>query len=389
MKPLEEDLLGYLEVQNEMSEPLSLEEIERILGPTGGKDIDWSITTEDGWPLLHLTVMNEHTSPEEVTKILAFMLEQGASPMVQDGDGDTALKAALTFTEEVSRDPGEDVEVTKAMLVAAVRTLLACPAQVVDAAEVASVCSWLRHYVPAEGRPEILAVLRQRAQPNIVDKAWCSEELLQYLERLAYEDKGCIDPSTIRSFIERGASPAAKQNNATALLLAVLNPYSSLEELHIVFQLFLTACPEVAAIRDGFRLSPLQWAADYTNIALQHGLRTPNPAALLALMPAVVTLLPPDLDAGEVCLKAADVGQCPTVTPAGAPPTRFLEGQRVLCRVDAPGAEPQWEEGVVVGLWYREPCWPASHPGAPYEVRLDIGVRMFALVDHDRIIRAE
>ena len=36
---------------------------------------------------------------------------------------------------------------------------------------------------------------------------------------------------------------------------------------------------------------------------------------------------------------------------------RFLEGDRVLCRVEAPGGLTTWEEGVVIGLWYREPCF--------------------------------
>ena len=47
---------------------------------------------------------------------------------------------------------------------------------------------------------------------------------------------------------------------------------------------------------------------------------------------------------------------------------RFFEGDRVMCRVDAPGNETAWEEGTVVGLWYREKSWPPEFPGAPYEV---------------------
>jgi len=67
-----------------------------------------------------------------------------------------------------------------------------------------------------------------------------------------------------------------------------------------------------------------------------------------------------------------------------------MEGDRVVCLVMNPGGEMEWEEGVVIGRWYREACWPRQgHPGAPYEVKLDIGTRYFSLVDHDRLIRPE
>mmetsp|Transcript_50460 Transcript_50460/g.156102 ORF Transcript_50460/g.156102 Transcript_50460/m.156102 type:complete len:142 (-) Transcript_50460:314-739(-) len=68
--------------------------------------------------------------------------------------------------------------------------------------------------------------------------------------------------------------------------------------------------PGVAATRDGFGLTPMQWAVDYENIARQHGLARPNPATLLALLPAIVELVPPGLEAGEVCLRAAPDGWC-------------------------------------------------------------------------------
>jgi len=221
-----------------------------------------------------------------------------------------------------------------------------------------------------------------------VEEAWCSEQLLEYLETAAYDNKACVQSDMVQAFLERGADPGVTQNGATALQMVVLNPYSSFDELLRVFHLMLSKAPAVAAVRDGFKLAPLQWAADYVNVAQQHGLAVPNPAALLALMPTVVATLPPEIDAGECCLRAIATGGCPDVPPKNAPPLRFLEGQRVLCRVECPGGEHAWEEGVVIGLWYREACWQADHAGAPYEVRLDISLSVFALVDHDRIIRA-
>merc|ERR1740122_653105 len=66
---------------------------------------------------------------------------------------------------------------------------------------------------------------------------------------------------------------------------------------------------------------------------------------------------------------------------------RFKVGDQLFCRMEELGGSYVWENGTVVGLWYREIHWPEEHPGAPYEVLLDVGLRVFALVDHDRIIR--
>jgi len=174
------------------------------------------------------------------------------------------------------------------------------------------------------------------------------------------------------------------------LLLTVLNPYSVMSELDEIFRLLLAADPKVAMLRDGFGLSAFQWSNDYINIAQQHQLKVPNPAAFLSLMPLLCSNLPEDVDAGEACLKVAKTGQTSAgVTKKKGIQLRFLEGDRVLARVENPGGKCDWEEGVVIGLWYREPCWPSDHPGAPYEVQLDIGTRLFALADSDRIIRRE
>merc|ERR1719510_2098371 len=151
--------------------------------------------------------------------------------------------------------------------------------------------------------------------------------------------------------------------------------------------------PGVAAVRDGFKLTPMQWAADYKNVAQQHGLQKANPAALLALLPCILHYAPEDLDAGDVCLKTSGDGQCRSISnqQAFSPPTRmrFLEADRVFCKVSSPGGSHAWEEGTVIGLWYRERGWPSDHPGAAYEVELDISERVYVLEDSARIIRSE
>jgi len=211
------------------------------------------------------------------------------------------------------------------------------------------------------------------------------------LERMAYTDKATVCGKVVRELIHKGAKPDYKQNGATSLLLVVLNPYSRLEQVREAMTAILEVAPHVAAEKDVFQLTAMEWATDYSNVAQQHGLSVPNPACLLALMPLLVELVPDDIrsKAGACCLKASDAGQCPAEPPRAAPPTRFVEGDRVLCQMKVPGGITEWEEGTVVGRWYREQCWPRDHHGAPYEVRLDIGNRLFALVDHDTIIRRE
>lgn len=47
--------------------------------------------------------------------------------------------------------------------------------------------------------------------------------------------------------------------------------------------------------------SAQNWASDYENVSLQHGVSPPNPAVLLALVPSIFELCP-DLAAGpESC----------------------------------------------------------------------------------------
>lgn len=102
----------------------------------------------------------------------------------------------------------------------------------------------------------------------------------------------------------------------------------------------------------------------------------------------MVELAPEMADAsGARCLKVSATG----ITGEARPETslRFLEGDRVRCRVEAPGGTTAWEEGTIVALWYRDKCWPGSFPGAPYEIKLDIGQLVYALSDNDVMIRSE
>jgi len=374
-------MLHYFEECYMLETSASLEHVRAIF--SRNEAFTWTMRSE-GLPLLHLAAMNEVTEPEELAAVIRELLRHGAPPDAKDEDGDAVLEAVMLQDED-----GEALsDSAKLAHLAAVRELLQCPELTVGSAEVQSVCAWLTS-MPQDCWQQVLSDLEARAGKAEVMQAWASEELFQYVSESAYEEKRGVEAKRVRHYLEQGAAPGHTKNGASALLLIVLNPYSTYEELLQVFQLMISKDPNVPTVRDGFRLTPLQWASDYTNVAQQHGLDRPNPAALLALLPILVALLPPGVDAGEICFKVSPGGRCGTSGGRPLPNIRFLEGDRVLCRVEAPGGVCVWEEGVVVGLWYREGCWPQDHPGAPYEVLLDLGSRVFALADDDRIVRRE
>lgn len=355
--------------------------------------------SEDGMSLLHLAVMNEGTDPPSLATAVELLLGHGAPPNERDDDGDTPLEAILALGEELDReqqkeggDPdgaraGDDEPDPKEAHVAVVRSLIRFPATQVGMPEALKVCAWLRRHAPKSAREVVLQDLRDRLGPTVADGAWASEELINYLEDRGYEDKGGVEPDKVAAFLARGATPTQTQNGASALQMVVLNPYSTLEQLDEVYRMLLRADPCVLPMRDGFSLSPFMWAMEYASISQQHGLETPNPAALLALIPAIASEVPADIDGGEVCIAASPSGRSRPCPPPGAPRTRFPEGHCVFCRVATPGHKTEWEEGIIVGTWYREKCWPRAHSGAPYEIQLLLGSKVFALVDDDRIVR--
>ncbi len=62
---------------------------------------------------------------------------------------------------------------------------------------------------------------------------------------------------------------------------------------------------------------------------------------------------------------------------------RFAVGTRVECNVRGLDG---WQEGRVVGHWYREASMPPGH-FMPYQIKLDRGVLIFARRDDDKMIR--
>lgn len=389
---IEWQLLEYLNTSLESGTALSEAVISALVFATGPRSLELDIKTrdEDAWPLLHLVVLNEATPAPALGNIISTLLQLGAAPEREDCDGDHALATLLTLAHEHMRD-GETVgQDTVVAQLGAMLALLGSRRLKVTQKDVEDACRWLRYFTPVEGRmrQQAFDALSDRFGKNDVAKIWCSEELLLYLDTEAYDTNRPVDAKKVLNFLEQGASPRHGQNGATALLMVILNPYTSYEELLPIFQAMLERDPGCSTIKDGFKLLPLQWAADYRDVSSQCNLERPNPASLLALLPAIVEKLPVDIDAGEVCFNVVPKhARRPALKHIKQQQQlRFKEGDRVLCRILTPGSSYEWEEGTVVDLWYREECWPEDHPGAPYEVLLDLETRVFALVDHDRII---
>lgn len=386
------ELLRYLEDGFLADSPIAASEINAIVSrKCPDMDIGWD-RTADGLPLLHLAVMNEGTASADLFAAIEALLAHGAPLDLKDEDGDTALHAILSLEGE-GNSPGEASEAAAPELCeahcAALRALLRCQEQAVEEEDVRAIHSWLRRSEkPAALQAQVLEDLLLRCGAATLARVEASAELLRYLEDCDYNAKKGVESRVIAELLARGASPGTSQHKASALCLVVLNPYSRLAELTEVFRLMLTAEPTVIAQRDGFKLLPLQWAADYENVCQQHMLGVLNASTLLALFPVIIACVPREIDAGQCCLKVGPRGSSSGshVQQQEVRPLRFLAGDRVVCRVEAPGGL-EWEEGFVVGLWYRDCCWPQEHPGAPYEVKLDIGTRVFALVDDDSIIR--
>ena len=63
-----------------------------------------------------------------------------------------------------------------------------------------------------------------------------------------------------------------------------------------------------------------------------------------------------DHDGGMIAYKKYEQGKL-----------RFKVGDCVECMI----GEDKWGTGRIVKLYYRQPDWPANHPPAPYQIKLD------------------
>eukprot|EP00434_Breviolum_minutum_P025955 symbB.v1.2.022947.t1/scaffold2067.1/size90749/7 len=378
-------LTEYLQDAYIQDTPLDLAAVDELLQENEGK-IDWSFSEEEGMTALHYACLNEATDPKELYAVIVSILKHGGDPQAKDSDNDTALEAILSLSQE---EPEEDA--LQAHLAAA-RALIQCPQQVLEKQEVSGICGWLRQSFSEDVQKQVLADLEMRLGKEKVQAAWTSEMFLKYVEQCAYDAKSALKSSIVAKFLEMGADVCCRKNGASALLLMVLNPYTALSEMAQICRMVISKDPQVVCLRDGFKMTAFNWASDYENVSIQHGVK-PNPAVLLGLVPAIFEICPDLAEGSGVCCLKVKKSDASTGRERGefgqGRAVRFLEGDRVLCRVEAPGGLTTWEEGVVIGLWYREKIWPSEFPGAPYEVKLDIGSHVYALVDHDGLIQRE
>lgn len=389
--PVEMQLFNYLNSSLSPDAMLSETIIQQLLSQAGSRPLNLNVKPNgERMLMLQSVVLNTATPAPTQQNIVAKLIQLGASPDAEDDDGDTALAVLLALAKEYMEDEEDLSESILTAQLGTIEVLLNCKNRKVIKDEVKQVCSWLRNFAPKKGnlQQRVLDTLIKRFGHSEVSSMWNSEQLLEYLDSKAYDAKRSVEAVQVLDFLEKGASPRHSQNGATALALVILNPHNRYEELVPVFRAMLKKDPYCVTLKDGFKLLPLQWAADYRNVSSQHNLPRPNPASFLALLPSIVENTPADVDAGEVCMNTQAIDMtCAQVNTMPHKQLRFTVGDVVLCRVQVPGGKCVWEEGFVIGLWYREDCWPDSHPGAPYEVKLLIGLCVFALVDHDRIIR--
>jgi hypothetical protein len=302
---MEMRLLEYLRTSLVNNTALSEVAIQGFVSAAGNRPLELNLRATDraGLPLLHLVVLNEATRAPALEHIVAKLLQLGAVPEAEDDDGDNALVTLLSVAQE-NEDDGETL--SEAALVAqlgALYALLQSKRLPINQKDINDVCSWLRKFAAGQTdeRQRVLDVLATRCCNSDLAVAWCSEQFLEYLSETCYL-KRAVEARRVLDFLAEGASPRQSSNGATALLMIVLNPYNAYEDLLPIFRSMLSMDPICATIRDGFKMMPMQWAADYRNVSSQHKLLRPNPANLLALLPSIVETLPDNVDGGEVCL---------------------------------------------------------------------------------------
>lgn len=72
------------------------------------------------------------------------------------------------------------------------------------------------------------------------------------------EFHGFLELEGVARFLEKGADVCSSRNGATALLLMVLNPYTSYEEMAKISRMVIEKEPRVVCARDGFKMTAFE-----------------------------------------------------------------------------------------------------------------------------------
>lgn len=393
------DLSTYLEdctENDKFADVRLLEQLVRAGGPEG-----CNVASDEGYSPLHLLVMLGAASPSDAVDSISVLLQGGASINALDPDGENALEATLSIAADSDDDEDDDEsriddhnqgrpdKKARQLIRAAFMQVLIQHMEVdMETDQLQRMVAFSRKHQPMSGPSDVLGVLKKRLDPKKFNQVWESEELLEYLQDCCYEKSCGADPAIVAKHLSKGAwANYQPKDGVGALHLVALNPYHEYTQVREVTRLLVKSDPKCCEVRDRFKLTALQWAEDYMNLAKQHDLNFASPATLVAFS----EMLPDSMDSGLVCVKPGSTNWkvAGPESLARRPSLRFAEGERVKALVAVPGGRPEWEEGVVVGLWLRNEWWPKKHYGAPYEVLLDLGTRVLCLADRPDLIRAE
>jgi len=339
--------------------------------------------------LLHIVSELGDGHPRHLIRtVIHRSVDAGANLDAADGYGETPLTTVLCMLEEDEPEEEDGSSPPDADLLAALVCYLELDQQHVRD----EVATRVQHQVDriSDQSSELWVVgeaIRKLLEKQ-VPKARLAElregdKLVSYLNTFYDTFKGA-DPKVVSDLLDAGADPAVVQpaSGYNALHIVALNAYGGYDEVCQVLEMMLRRNPEAAKAISKTKFTVFSLAADYRDTASQFKCK-PNAAAMLALG----ELLPQyDVEAGLACLAVDAANRAPALKDHRN--CRFMDGDRVKCLVQAPGGNA-WEEGVVVSCGYREEYWPQGHPGAAYEVKLDIGGNVFVLSDTNKLIQTE
>jgi len=342
-----------------------------------------------GKTLLHIVSELADQQPIDLIQIvIRRSAGAGANLDAADGWGETPLTTVLCMLEADESDEDDETSLPDAYLLAALACYLDLDQQRVTDEIASRVQRQMERISDQDSelgalKRTITAMLEKHLPRARLEELRQGSKLVAYLGTF-YDTFEGADPKIVSDFLDAGADPAVVDAHSgfNSLHFASLNAYGKYHDVFQVLDMMLRRNPAAATAVSKTKFTPFSLAADYKDTASQFRC-TPNACAMLALG----ELLPQyDVEAGLVCFKASIESRAPAMKHPGN--LRFMEGDRVKCWVQAPGANA-WEEGVVVLCGYREECWPHEHPGAAYEVKLDIGGNVFVLSDTEKLIMAE
>eukprot|EP00931_Biecheleriopsis_adriatica_P087857 TRINITY_DN6226_c0_g1_i1.p1 TRINITY_DN6226_c0_g1~~TRINITY_DN6226_c0_g1_i1.p1 ORF type:complete len:582 (-),score=93.21 TRINITY_DN6226_c0_g1_i1:53-1798(-) len=383
------DFFVYLTKVSEGVTDFSMDAFEKLLPEA---DLAARLTRSNNTvsPLHVVSELAEMEDPETVHSLIGKLVNAKADLTAGDRFGETPFSTVLCLLEDDEKnqdddDDDEGLSKEDTGFLQALVSYLEHKAPINDSVAARLVHQMDRPYSSdlQPLRDRVLERLKTRVPEKRIEELRQGNELIRYMCQF-FETQEGFDPKIVKKHLDAGADPGVEQHHSrsNALHFVALNAYGTYDDVFSVLSMLLERNSAAANKKDSTGFTAFGLAADYRDTASQFRCE-PNPCAMLALGELLAQY---DLDI--VCQTIDKTNRIASLAAPAGRKLRFAEGDRVKCLVRAPG-QVAWEEGTVIGLWYRENSWPASHPGAPYEVKLDIGQCVFALADSPKIVKGE